>query len=74
MAVKNEEKHEKLIKMLLCLWLGTLGLHHFYMGNNTAGNVRLILTVCGVFTFGITTLIAVIWTWADFVNRANDKL
>jgi len=68
-----EEKHEKLIKMLLCMLFGNFGLHHFYVCNNRAGFLRLTSTMCGLFSFGITTLIASIFSVKDFINIANDK-
>ncbi|GAA4778664.1 NINE protein [Citricoccus nitrophenolicus] len=37
-----------LIAYVLCLLLGLLGAHQWYLGNHTAGAVYLILTVAGV--------------------------
>jgi len=69
----KEEKHEKLIKMLLCLLFGNWGMHHFYLGNNRAVYYRLSLTICGLLTFGITTIIASILTLKDFITITMDK-
>ena len=43
---------EWLTTLLLCVFLGALGIHRFYVGNNKSGLVML-LTIggCGIWTF-----------------------
>ena len=54
------EPRNKIIAAPLAIFLGTLGVHAFYIGNNTMGLLLLIGTlVGGWFTFGIIP--AIIW-------------
>jgi len=39
-----------LVAYLLWFFLGSLGIHKFYVGNNTMGLVYLLCTVIGAFT------------------------
>lgn len=41
------EKKSTLVAYLLWLFLGTLGIHHFYMGNTLLGIVYIILGIIG---------------------------
>lgn len=58
----------KVIAALLAWFLGTLGIHNFYLGNNGRGGLQLGLTVLGWLTswiFGLGfILIAVVGIWA----------
>lgn len=48
---------------LLAIFLGTLGIHKFYLGYNTAGFIMLAVTILGsLFTFGLAG--AVMWVIA----------
>ncbi|WP_407919178.1 TM2 domain-containing protein [Corynebacterium uterequi] len=37
----------RLIALVLCFFLGSLGIHHFYVGNKSAGFGMLALSVVG---------------------------
>ena len=64
----------KLIAILLCLIFGTLGVHRFYVGDNSQGFIILALTLAGIVTCGITTIISCIWVIVDFILIILDKI
>ena len=50
MATADEGRGKnKIVAAVLGICLGTLGIHHFYLGSNTAGIILLVATVvtCG---------------------------
>ena len=58
----------KLTAGLIALFLGSLGIHRFYLGYKTSGIVMLILWILGFFTFGITMLITGVWAFIDAIR------
>ena len=52
----EEIKQKKLITVILAVFLGSFGLHKFYLGYITAGVIQLVLT----FFFGIGGIIGLI--------------
>ena len=42
-------KKDKTVAALLAIFLGALGIHEFYLGNNTSAIIRLVITLltCG---------------------------
>ena len=48
--------------MLLAFFLGTLGVHNFYLGYTTKGIIQLVLTL----TF-IGLIVSGIWAFIDFI-------
>jgi len=52
---RSETKNEWLTALLLCIFLGGLGIHRFYTKNNAIAVVQLVLFFV---TFGIS------WIWA----------
>ena len=46
-------KKNKLVALLLCIFLGTLGLHRFYIGRTQGGLLMLGLTILGGITSGM---------------------
>ena len=47
---------DKLTIILLCLFLGSIGIHNFVMGENKKGIVKIVLAFC----FGISAIFALI--------------
>jgi len=47
---------------LLCLFLGTLGLHRYYMQKNGSA---IVMTLITVLTLGIGTIVTAIWALVD---------
>ena len=69
----------KLAALLLCLFLGTLGLHRIYIGRKQSGLAMLGLTVVGWLTTGLgiggaLTLFVGIWALVDLVTLWIGKL
>ena len=63
MQQNNQVKQgkSKVICGLLGIFLGHLGIHRFYMGYTTIGFIQLALNLAGLFTCGITSVVAGIW-------------
>ncbi len=69
---KSSLSNNRIAYILLALFFGSLGIHNFYVGRIKQGLLQLILTALGLFTFGITSLIAWIWALIDAVTvKAN---
>lgn len=69
----------KLVALLLCLFLGTLGLHRIYIGRTQGGLLMLGLTIVGWITAGLgiggaLTLAISIWALVDLVCLCIGKL
>lgn len=63
----------KVAAALLAFFLGTFGIHRFYLGRSGSGAMMLICTIFGWFTAGIIIgfgLIAITAVWAliDFIR------
>lgn len=55
------ESRNKIIAALLAFFLGSLGVHAFYLGNNTLGLLMLIGTVIGGFvSIGLIPILVVV--------------
>ena len=48
--------------MLLAFFLGTLGIHNFYLGYTTRGIIQLVLTL----TF-IGAIVSAVWAFIEFI-------
>ena len=62
----------KVAAALLAFFLGTLGVHNFYLGYNTRGIIQLVLTILGWFTaifiVGLFIAGAVgLWAFVEFI-------
>ncbi|MCI0415333.1 TM2 domain-containing protein [bacterium] len=57
-----DEQKEWLTTLLLCIFLGTLGVHRFYTGYTKEGVIQLL--TCGG---------CVVWTIIDLVNIITNK-
>ncbi len=63
----------QLIALILCFFLGALGIHCFYIGKRTKGTIQLIMCVAGVllgvFGIGFYILYALgVWVLVDFIR------
>ena len=47
----RKDSKNKTTAGLLALFLGTFGVHQFYLGNTTSGILRIVITVVGAFIF-----------------------
>ncbi|MBU3135418.1 NINE protein [Clostridium gasigenes] len=57
----------KLVAALFAFFLGTLGIHRFYLGYTTIGIVQIVLLFTGFITCGITSGIVAVWALVDFI-------
>ena len=65
---KKTEKKQMLVALLLSIFAGTLGLHHFYVGKTKTGAIMLLLTLSFV-----GMLITSVWALIDIINIALGK-
>lgn len=64
-AVVGEPK-SRLVAALLAIFLGSLGIHNFYLGKNNLGLAQLLIaTIGGVLTCGIATGAIQIWAFVE---------
>lgn len=66
-AISNGSSKNKIVAGLLAFFLGYLGIHRFYLGYNKIGIAQLVLTIAGIFTCGITSIISAIWAFVDCI-------
>ncbi len=59
---------DKIVMILVCLFLGGLGIHNFMMGETKKGVFKIIMSVAGSFTCGITSIISCIFVIIDLVK------
>lgn len=52
---------------LLAFFLGSLGIHRFYLGHTGIGVTQLLLLFGGFLTCGVTSIAAGLWSFIDFI-------
>lgn len=52
-SMAQADKKEKVVAGLLAIFLGSLGIHYFYLGKTTAGILTIVLSLCtcGIWSF-----------------------
>ena len=65
--VINNGQKSKLVAVLLAFFLGSIGIHDFYLGYNKYGIIKIILTVCTGVGGGI-------WALVDFIRLLTGSL
>ncbi len=55
----------KMAAGLLAIFLGTLGIHNFYLGNTSKGVLQIALTFGGFLTCGLTSISCGIWALVE---------
>lgn len=63
--INNSKPKSKLAAALLAFFLGGLGIHNFYLGNNGKGLAQLLITVL---TLGIGGIFVGIWVLIEFIQ------
>ena len=63
----NGEQKSKLVAVLLAFFLGTIGIHDFYLGYTKYGILKIVLTVCTGFG-------GAIWALIDFIRLLTGSL
>lgn len=56
-VVAEEDQKSKLVAVLLAFFLGSFGVHDFYLGYTKYGIIKIVLTFCTGFGGGIWALI-----------------
>ena len=51
----------RIVAGMLGIFVGGLGIHNFYLGYSSKGFIQLVLSILGIFTLGITSIISLIW-------------
>ena len=67
LSVVNGEQKSKLVAVLLAFFLGSIGVHDFYLGYKKNGIIKIVLTVCTVFGGSI-------WALIDFIRLLTGSL
>ena len=60
-GIAGGEQKSKLVAVLLAFFLGSIGIHDFYLGYNKNGIIKIVLTVCTGVGGGI-------WALIDFIR------
>lgn len=58
-------RKSKIAAGILGIFLGGLGIHNFYLGNQSRAVTQLVLGILGIVTFGITSIISSIWGFVE---------
>ncbi len=66
-AVAEGEQKSKLVAVLLALFIGSLGIHDFYLGYTKYGIIKIVLTVC-------TGIGGSIWALIDLIRLLTGSL
>jgi len=70
---KQTSEKQKTTAILLALFLGTLGIHRFYVGKTGTGVIMLLLTltIVGVYISGIWAIIDLVMIILDKFKDGN---
>ena len=63
---------KKYVAVILALWLGPFGIHHFYLGDKTKGIVKILLSTVGALV-AVGPLVATIWSIVDAVMLLTEN-
>ena len=66
-VVASGEQKSKLVAVLLAFFLGSIGIHDFYLGYNKYGVIKIVLTCCTGVGGGI-------WALVDFIRLLTGSL
>ena len=75
----QQQGKSKLVAVLLAFFVGTFGVHNFYLGYNQKGIIQVVLTAIGLLTscifIGIIPCIAVaVWALVDAIFLLTGKI
>lgn len=66
--LKEGKKNDKIIYLLLAIFLGALGAHNFFVGRTKTGIIQLLITVCSFFTL---SFFVAIWAIVEACLNLN---
>ncbi|MEA4862278.1 MAG: NINE protein [Victivallaceae bacterium] len=69
---KEEPPREAVVFVLLAVFLGWLGVHDFYAGYESKGITKLMISLGGLFLFGLGPVISMIMAIFDAVKVKQD--
>lgn len=61
---------QKLVALLLCLFLGAWGVHRIYVGRTGSGILMLVVTLLGFFLAGVPSVLMGLWALVDLIRIA----
>lgn len=64
----NSEAKSRLGAGLLAIFLGSLGIHNFYLGYTNKGVAQILLTLVGWIAFGLGPVAAAIWALVEGIE------
>ena len=62
------------IAIILALFLGSLGIHNFYLGYKSKGIAQLLITTIGSLACGVGAFITQLWVIIDILSLAFGRL
>lgn len=69
------EQKSKLVAGLLAIFLGSLGIHNFYLGKTTRGVIQILVSLIGgLITCGIATIGVSIWALVEGIMLLTGKI
>lgn len=67
-GTKTAKGKSKVVVGLLAIFLGSLGIHNFYLGHKDKAIAQLLLTVVGWAFIGIGPVVATIWSIVEGIQ------
>lgn len=71
---ENYKPKKKYVAVILGATLGGIGLHNFYLGNNSKAIAQLLIALVGSLFFGLGIIITEIWALVETVQLLTDKI
>lgn len=72
-ACVSQSGKDRLTTALLALFLGTLGIHYFYLGKSTAGILTIVISLCSCGIWGVVmfiqAILMLVMTDSDFQEK-----
>lgn len=72
-ACANQSGKDRVTAALLALFLGTLGIHYFYLGKSTAGILTIVISLCSCGIWGVVMFIQAILMLVMTDNDFQEK-
>lgn len=73
-SVASGDAKSKLVAGLLAIFIGTFGIHNFYLGYTTKGVIQLVVSVVGFFLCGLPTAGIAIWALIEGIFILTGKM
>ena len=73
-GVVSGDSKSKLVARLLAIFVGTFGIHNFYLGYMNKGIIQLVVSVVGIFLCGLPTVGIAIWALVEGIFILTGKI